>query len=425
MLGPETLILSARIARVAGAVEAGDRQALDELWNEVSTSGAPLMEPVEGDDSQTLVTFLWRDPGDTQNVLVLFYSAPKQGSLTEYQMDHLPSTDLWHKSYLLPSDLRTTYLLSVNDSLVPFDSYADVLARIPTFQPDPLNPRDFAIYGGPHEYKVSVLELPDAPKQPWNIPRRGVPKGKSRMHMMDSSVLKTQQHITVHVPPGYNTDGEPYNLFLLFDGWAYLNFAATTTVMDNLLYAGRIPPYVLVMHSNLDPEERARELPCYPPFNAFLNQELMPWIHENYHVASDPARVVVGGSCFGGLAAAYVAFRSPEVFGNVISQSGSFWWPEKGTPDVEDEWLTQQFKEAPRLPIRFSMEVGTLERAIVEYDQLTTNQNLRDVLKDKGYEVDYSEYTGGHDLICWRGSVVNRLLSFHARAADSTTKQES
>jgi enterochelin esterase-like enzyme len=402
-----------RIRQLEQAVAAGsNRAALDEFWAEVEAGGgSPLMDPVEGDETQTLVTFLWRDPGDTRNVLVLFYSAPGQGDLTAYQMEHLPSTDLWFKTYILPSDLRTTYLLSVNDSMVPFGSYADVLARVPNYRTDPRNPREYTIFGNPHEFKVSVLELPKAPPQPWNIARRGVPKGKNHMHMMDSQVLKTQQHITVHVPPDYQTDGEKYNLFILFDGWAYLNFAATPTVFDNLLYAGRIPPFVLVMHSNLDQEARARELPCHEPFCDFLEQELVPWIKENYHVTSDPAKTVVAGSCFGGLAAAFVAFRLPHLFGNVISQSGSFWWPEKETPDTEMEWLTQQFALSPKLPIRFAMEVGSLERAIVEYDQLETNRNLRDVLLSKGYEVDYSEYTGGHDIICWRGSLVHRLLA--------------
>jgi enterochelin esterase-like enzyme len=414
-------LASPRITQVAKAVGAGDRTALDDFWAEVEASGAPLMEEFGDDDSQTLVTFLWRDPGDTENVLVLFFSAPTQGELTEYQMDRVPGTDLWYKSYVLPSHLRTTYLLSVNDSLKPYESYDDVLSRLPSYRPDPLNPRDNPIFGNEqNKYIVSVLELPKAPRQPWNIPRRGVPKGKTHMHMLDSSVLGNQHHVTVHVPPGYTASAEPYNVFLLFDGWAYYNFALFHTVMDNLLYAGRIPPYVLVMHSNLDQEVRARELPCYPPFNDFLGEELMPWLRENYHVTTDPARTVVGGSCYGGLAAAYVAFKSPHLFGNVISQSGSFWWPGRLKPEVEDEWLTQQYLEHPRLPVRFSLEIGSLEGAIVDYDPMTAHRRMRDVLLEKGYEVDYSEYMGGHDLICWRGSLVDRLLSFHPKKKDST-----
>ncbi|GAA3756931.1 enterochelin esterase [Salinactinospora qingdaonensis] len=425
MLTQERSIASPRVARVAAEVEAGNRDALDKFWQEVAESGSPLMEQVDDDDSQTLVTFLWRDPGDTENVVVLFFSAPSNGDFSEYQMENLPGTDLWYKSYLLPSEVRTTYLLSVNDSLVPFNSYAEILQRLPQYRPDPLNPRDYTLMGNPDQFKVSVLELPGAPKQPWNIPRRGVPKGKSHMHSMRSSILDTQHHIGVYVPPDYNPDGDEYNVFLLFDGWSYYNFASITTVMDNLVYTGRIPPYVLVMHTNEDQEIRARELPCYPAFNEFLNKELMPWVHENYNITSDPARTVVGGSCFGGLAAAYCAFKSPERFGNVISQSGSFWWPGKGVPDVEEEWLTQQFKKSSKLPIRFSMTIGSMEQAIMEFDPMTTHENMRDVLREKGYELDYFEYIGGHDMICWRGSIVDQLLFFHPKEKSSSPKRQA
>ncbi|MEO3754696.1 enterochelin esterase [Streptomyces sp. B6B3] len=415
MFASETSLVSPRVAQVVEAVEAGRPDAVDELWKEVAESGSPLMERVGDDASRTLVTFLWRDPGDTENVLVLFFSAPSTEDFGEYQMSHVPGTDLWYKSYFLPSDLRTTYLFSVNDPMVPFESYADVLGRLPAYRTDPLNPRDYTLMGNPHEFKVSVLELPEAPKQPWNIPRRGVPKGKTHMHTMDSAVLGTRHHISVYTPPGYTADGDEYHVFLLFDGWSYYNFANITTVLDNLRFTGRIPPYVLVMHTNEDQEIRARELPCHAPFVDFLNRELMPWVHENYHVTSDPARTVVGGSCFGGLAAAFAAFTSPERFGNVISQSGSFWWPGKGAPDLADEWLTEQFRNNDRRPIRFSMDIGSLELAIMEYDPMTTHRNARDVLLEKGYEVDYSEYTGGHDMVCWRGTIVDRLLSFHPR----------
>ncbi|MET8122929.1 enterochelin esterase [Micromonospora sp. NPDC005291] len=411
MIVPTRTHTDHRIIRLEEALAASDQTALDDFWKTVAADGSPLMEPL--DDDRTLVTFVWRDPGDTDNVLVLFYSAPTQSGFDDFLMRQMPSTDLWYASYVLPSDLRTTYLLSVNDSLVPYETYADVLARIPGYQPDPLNPQEVTILD---DLRVSVLELPQAPKQPWNIARRGVPKGSNHMHLLDSEVLGTKHHVTVHVPPGYHTDAEPYHVLLLFDGWAYFNFAATPTVLDNLLYARRTPPFVLVMHSNTDQAVRARELPCHEPFAEFLDRELMPFLHDNYNVTADPAKTYVAGSCFGGLAAAYVAFKLPHLFGNVISQSGSFWWPESATPDTEMEWLTRQFAAAPRLPIRFSLEVGSLEAAIVDFDQLETNRKLRDVLIGKGYEVDYSEYSGGHDMITWRGTLVQRLLALTSAA---------
>lgn len=57
-------------------------------------------------------------------------------------------------------------------------------------------------------------------------------------------------------------------------------------------------------------------------------------------MTDDPAQTIVGGGSYGGLAATFAAFQHPELFGNVLSMSGSYWW----TPpdESEHEWLTRQ-----------------------------------------------------------------------------------
>lgn len=417
-----TAIRSPLIASVADEVAAGRAGAEDAFWARVTLDGAPLMEEVEDDPRSTLLTFVWRDDGNTDNVLVLFFSAPTDGDFSEFRMERLAGTGIWYRTYLVPSELRTTYLLSVNDDMTPFSSYAEVLERLPTYRPDPLNTAAYTLMGNPNEFTVSVLELPGAPRQPWNIPRRGVPRGEVTMETLDSDRTGSRHHVMVYRPSGYSDAGEPHPLLVLFDGWSYYNFAAVTTVLDNLVYTGRIPPYVIVMHTNEDQEVRARELPCDDAFQDFLVSELLPWVEDRYNVTDDPSRTVVAGSCFGGLAAVYAAFRAPHRFGNVISQSGSFWWPGAGVPGVPDRWLIQKFRDSATLPIRFSLEIGALEQAIIEYDPMASHREMRDVLLEKGYEVDYSEYMGGHDMVCWRGTLVDRLLSFHPRDAAAVNR---
>jgi enterochelin esterase-like enzyme len=52
--------------------------------------------------------------------------------------------------------------------------------------------------------------------------------------------------------------------------------------------------------------------------------------------------------------------HDPEVFGNVLAQSGAFWrGNEGGTADLE--WLTQQFKSSPKINLRFYLEAGDQE----------------------------------------------------------------
>ncbi len=74
--------------------------------------------------------------------------------------------------------------------------------------------------------------------------------------------------------------------------------------------------------------------------------------------------MLVGVSA-GGIAAVYAAYRYPEVFGNVLSQSGSVGWtpPQPGpkAPDFSPEpgWIAKQFQlgRGPRLPIPFFLEL--------------------------------------------------------------------
>ena len=65
----------------------------------------------------------------------------------------------------------------------------------------------------------------------------------------------------------------------------------------------------------------------------------------------------IGGSSYGGLTSAHAAFRYPRVFGNVLSQSGSYWW--KPEADEEQEWLAKQFAAARRKPLRFACKGRT------------------------------------------------------------------
>jgi enterochelin esterase family protein len=101
-----------------------------------------------------------------------------------------------------------------------------------------------------------------------------------------------------------------------------------------------------------------------------------------------------------------------EHLGNVLSQSGSFWWKPDG--DLEHEWLTRQFALKDKIKLKFYLEVGLLE---IEPTYgagpsiLVVNRHLRNVLQARGYPVTYAEYAGGHDYLSWRGSLAEALMA--------------
>jgi enterochelin esterase-like enzyme len=408
---------SPRLTALKKDLESGNRAALESFWQEVTKQGAPLVELIADDDRNALLTFLWRAKEDTKNVVVVGGIAGYE--FADNQMAHLMDTDLWYRTYRVRNDARFGYNLSPNDSLVllkniNIEDQQAVLKRMSTFKTDPLNPKTF-----PGLPPASIVELPGALPQPWIKKSPDTPAGKLEEKKVKSVILGNERRAWVYTPPGYNTSGPPYGLVLVFDGFAYTLLVPTPTILDNLLAKSLMPPIVAVVLDNPTPTSRNYEMPCNPKFADFLAKEVVPWVRENYHVTKESTQTVVAGSSYGGLAATFAGFSHPEVFGNVISQSGSFWW--KPQADSEHEWLTRQFAASPVLPLRFYLDVGLLEQGPTPDngpDQVVVNRHMRDVLQAKGYSVHYREFNGGHEYLNWRGTFADALLAVFGRGTD-------
>lgn len=404
---------SPRMSALRSAVKKGDSSAVTQFWDEIKKKHAPLVEPVPNDDQYSLVTFLWRGNADTHNVVVIGGVAGTD--LTNNQMTKIPGTNVWYKTYKVRSDARFIYSLSPNDSLQPIEKIDPkdrkaLNKRLSDLRPDPLNPqRD------PGGMPSSYVELPDAPSQRWIVPAAGAAKGNVEKLEFASSSLGNKRDIWVYTPSGLLHVAGSYKFLVVFDGADYISVVPTPVILDNLISKQLIPPAVAVFIGNPTNSSRAVELPCSPPFADFLANELVPWMRSNYHVSADPADAVVAGSSFGGLAAAYAGFRHPEIFGNVLSQSGSFWWKPDG--QTQPEWLTEEFASAPRSTIRFFLEAGLMETgpSLTGPSILSTNRHLRAVLFGKGYRLHYQEYNGDHDPLNWRGTFSDGLVYLFGR----------
>jgi enterochelin esterase-like enzyme len=408
-------------------IAAGD-SSTETFWQRVAQSGTPLVEPIEGETKRTRVTFLWRATAPTRNVMVLgsFMTGPP----ADYAMTRLGETDVWYLTVRMPSGSRFAYSLSPNDPQTSDPPRA--AQRGATVQGDPLNPRRWGCFqptATRHDCQ-SMAELPGAPPQPWIVRNDTIPAGKVVKHKIVSELLKNERNLSVYTPPGYLANGKPYALLVLFDEGAYLNNVPTPVILDNLIAAGKIPPMVAVLIANPSQDTRNKELPPNPQFADFLAKELLPWVHAHYTVTSDPTLTTVGGSSYGGIAATYAGLRHSEIFGNVLCQSGSFWWaPDHGAgPDsdatTETGWLAKEFIKSPKLPLRFWMDAGVFEvdsrgngGAILE-----PSRHMRDVLLAKGYDVRYQQFNSGHDYLNWRGTLADGLI---ALVGTDTTRSSS
>jgi enterochelin esterase-like enzyme len=423
---------SKRIQALREQISAGQTNT-ESFWKQVKEEGTPLTEPFGSDGKYQLVTFLWRSKNDTRNVFVRG-SYLGVGPPADYSMHQIANSDVWYLTVKLPSGARFVYQLSPNDPLTFEDPRAE--QRGATRQADPLNKNPLSACP-PDTSKFdcdSVAELPGAPPQPWLVVKPGVAEGRVEKQTIKSAIQKIDRPVSVYTPANYKADGPPNALLILFDGEDLSDDGQyRVTTLNNLIAASRIPPTVAVFVDNI-PRRRLVDLVASDEFADFMAKELVPWIRSHYNVTKDPKQTVITGYSAGGLASAYVALRHPEVFGNVLSQSGAFWWsfehnggicgsrcPDSGgrggdgsrDATTEGNIMVKQFLASPKLPLRFYLAVGTFE-----YDRnggggeiLEGTRHLRDVLLAKGYQVHYQQFVGGHDGLSWRGALADGLIN--------------
>lgn len=391
---------SPRLAALQQALVQDDAAALEVFWRELAQQGAPLIEPIADDSANLLVTFVWRGSEESEGVALVSNLNGQLGA--SEPLARLPGADVWFKTYRLPNDTRESYQFAMGEEN----------------RTDPLNSREFVFPGDPEipftGWVSSMFELPAAPPQPWITAQPSVPRGQVMLHRFASDALDQEYRVWVYTPPGYTTDGPPYGWLLMFDGWFYLDLAPAPTILDNLLAAGRLPPLVAILVGHPWDKHRRRDLACHPPFEQFLVDEIIPWARRTYHLIGNPGQTAVVGASLGGLMAAYMGLRHADVFGNVLAQSGHFGW--KPSEDEEDCWLVRQVMASARLPLRFYVEAGRFETAIPSplpglKDFLASARRMRGALTAQGYDVHYSEFSGGHNPVCYRGSLADGLMA--------------
>ncbi|MCR6497892.1 alpha/beta hydrolase-fold protein [Shinella sp. CPCC 101442] len=392
--------LSPTIAGVAETVAAG--KATDGFWAMVEAQGTPLVEA--GEDGRKIVTFLGR--GAQRNIRL--FGAP---SGDHEELQQLAGSHIWFKSFDVPDGTRLSYQLAFDVPDVPGTARDRRIAILATAKADPLNRHPWPAKASDAYNQDSVLELEGAPPQPW-LAENGNPTGTLKTLSIESEVLGNRRDITIYRPAGFDPARKDTILLFVFDADQYLERVPVPRMLDNMIAAGAVPPVVAVFVANPDRAARARELPANPAFADFMAVELYPLVVKETGVAVSAARTVLAGSSYGGLAAATVAMRHPEVFGNVLSMSGSFWWSPPGTPEDRREHVAGLIAAGGVLPLRFFLAAGLFETgAHGTAGILDTSRHLRDVLQAKGIPVTYRDYAGGHDYLVWQGVLPDGLIA--------------
>ena len=364
------------------------------------------------------MTFVWRP--DHEVAAPSLYTPVAESVEGMAELLPLGVGGVWYRSLSLSNRTRAAYGFSPVSTLRPGSGMKTWLRYIRTVRPDPLNPQRIVFPKDPddpndHAATRSVVELPKAPSQPWSR-ARGPWRGTAEHHHVRSRNLRGPHSVWVYRPPQFEPRRTRYNLVIAFDGILYRDTVPAPTIVQNLVEAGRILPTVVVLVGNA-PGARSQELHRNPAFAKFLARELLPWLRRRYKLRTDASRTVLAGSSLGGLAGVYAALRYPQLFGNVLAQSGPFQWYGReleGPPTS----LMQEYARVRKLPLRFYLEAGTHETTVVgkmSVSLLGSVRHMRDVLEAKGYPVAYAEFEGGHDYACWRATFADGIVHLLGR----------
>lgn len=233
----------------------------------------------------------------------------------------------------------------------------------------------------------------------------------------------------IHQPPSSET--QP-GVLILMDGEQEMrpgdSIKSTPAILDELCKKKQISPQISVYIPA--PEDRIGEYACNKEFADFLSNKLVPLLQDPPFCSSKRReQTTIGGTSFGGLAATHAALTHPEIFGNVLSQSGAFWWNKDWKRfDNFEEWgkaaktsILETTKQATAmawlskiphkegLPIKFYLSGGEIEEGKTPSlngesfpGAITLNKGLSLQLAERGHIVKTEIRSGDHNYDSWQ-----------------------
>ena len=170
---------------------------------------------------------------------------------------------------------------------------------------------------------------------------KNVPHGNVQQVLFWSPSTNTNRRAFVYTPPTYGKNPkERFPVLYLQHGWgedetAWSNQGHANLIMDNLIAAGKIKPFIIVMTYGMTNEVRFGGLQEFTAedFEKVLVDELVPYIDSHFLTKTDKWNRAMAGLSMGGFETKLITLRRPEVFGSYGLLSGGTYEPA----DIKDK----------------------------------------------------------------------------------------
>ena len=336
----------------------------------IATSTFPIVDHKE-------VTFVYRGAADTVNLRCWV-----SGLDTAQPLRQLPGTDLWAATIEWPKGSRVEYKLEITangTSQLILDPLNPVIAHDP--------------FGANSVCQAFGYERPD-----WTLHDPDARQGSLQQMRFHSKAFNQDRDIQVYLPATFRKNRR-YPLLVVHDGLDFLRYADLKTVLDNLIHTLAIPSLVVALTQSPD---RLTEYAGDDRHAAFLAEDLLPMLAENFPLRDEARARGILGASFGGVAALHAAWKYPDLYGNLLLQSGSFAFSDLGRHKRSEVFdpvvrFMNTFREQPGWPAnKIYMSCGVYESLIYE------NRSLVPRLQAQGIEVRFEEARDAHNWENWR-----------------------
>lgn len=257
---------------------------------------------------------------------------------------------------------------------------------------------------------------PDYADAPETKVQPGVPQGKVVEFMMESKdseiykgiakkqpgVVPYHRKVAVYIPAQYKP-GTEAAFIVAQDGLGYRG--VLPVVLDNLIATKRVPVMVAIMINSGGGDskgsQRGLEYDTVSDiYTQFIEKEVLPKVAKDHHLkfTRDPKnRATMGGSS-GGAAAFTMAWFHPELYGKVLTYSGTYvdqqFPQDPKTPHGAWEYHENLIAKTPAKPIRVWLEVSENDNGHDRdeaslHNWVMANQRMAAELKKKGYAYRY------------------------------------
>jgi glucoamylase len=260
---------------------------------------------------------------------------------------------------------------------------------------DPRNPKkiDNGVGG-----ENSVLELPGYQPSKWakDIPKSPLDPKVSEFEI--DSKRYGKRKIKTYIPSEYFNRGIAPKLKVLYlqDGSEYITRAKAINVLENLVAAKKVEPFMLVF---IDPKDRMKEYWANTEWADFVAEEVVPAVEKKYFTTIKTGREnrALLGASLGGITSVWIGLKHPGKFANIGGQSSSFW--------VDNERVV---KELAKLKgdekFNFYFDDGIFEG-------VEDSRKVTKLLRGKGFPVTYREAYTGHNWTSWKDRLADAFVA--------------